>query len=330
MDPRIGGILVSDVEKLKYTVAPWQLRMNQLSSGSLQASFSFTQMDNILLTREHWTKRISANGLSPPGFIAFAAPCAGPKFSFCGSTITADRLAYAFDGQEIDFVTPEKDDHWVMLLPTKLIENYLGEELVASICTDTRVLLGDPQLISQLTAQVLQTMAVLQPTDASTRNPLLLDALEEQLLAAVARVLLNGNGMLINQEKATKRFLAYRQARYLIEANECHYSIEELTETLGVSRRSLEAGFREELALSPQAFSRHIRLNRVRRALLHASLGKLKVTTALQSNGFSELGRASGYYSKLFGESPSDTLRHEPPEGGMRLVDALYEQGSVK
>ena len=324
-EPRVGSILVGDVEELKYTVAPWQLRMNQLSSGSLHASFSFAQMNNILLIREYWTKQISAYGLSPPGFIAFAAPCAGPKLSLCGSTITAGRLVCALDGQEIDFLTPESDDHWVMLLPTTLIKNYLGEEFVASMHTDSRVLLSDPQLISQLTSQALQTMAVLQATDESTRHPLLLDALEEQLLATVSRVLLNSHGIMINQKQATKRFIAYRRAREILETSQTHYPIEKLAKSLGVSRRSLETAFREEMMTSPQAFSRCIRLNGVHRELLHASPEKLKVTDALQAKGFTEWGRAAGYYSKLFCEPPSDTLRRESSRASMRLMDTLYE-----
>jgi hypothetical protein len=66
-------------------------------------------------------------------------------------------------------------------------------------------------------------------------------------------------------------------------------------------------------------------LNGVNRELLHASQGKLKVTTALERQGFTELGRAAGYYRNLYGESPAATLRREPPKVGMRLQDALCE-----
>lgn len=323
MEPRIGSIFVNDVEELQYTVDPWVLRMNQLSSGNLRASFSFARLNSILLTRECWTRKIYAAGLSPPGFIAFAANCAGPRLSFCGSTLTKDRVVYAFDGQEIDFLTAENEDHWVMLLPTSLIEEHLGEELVSSMRTGTRLLQGEPQLISELTSRVLHTMAVLMSNEGDTIEPMLLDVIQEQLLATVTRIILNSHDVLPNREKATKRFLAYQQARYILEASEAPYSIEELTKFLGVSRRSLEVGFREEIVMSPQAFSRCIRLNGVHRDLLHASQGELKVTAALQSKGFTELGRASGYYRNLFGESPSDTLNRKPPDNSTRLSDSL-------
>jgi hypothetical protein len=51
----------------------------------------------------------------------------------------------------------------------------------------------------------------------------------------------------------------------------------------------------------------------------------MEARKAMQSGGSTELGRTSGYYRELFGESPSDTLRREPPGANVRLKDALRD-----
>ncbi len=81
-----------------------------------------------------------------------------------------------------------------------------------------------------------------------------------------------------------------------------------LAEKAGVSLRSLYAGFREHRGLSPMAYLRAVRLERVRRDLLNdATL--TSVTGAALRWGFAHLGRFSAEYRRAFGECPAETLR---------------------
>ncbi|WP_265922767.1 AraC family transcriptional regulator [Cupriavidus nantongensis] len=81
-----------------------------------------------------------------------------------------------------------------------------------------------------------------------------------------------------------------------------------LAEIAGVSLRSLYAGFREHRGLSPMAYLRTVRLDRVRHDLLNdAALSS--VTGAALRWGFTHLGRFSAEYRRAFGECPAETLR---------------------
>lgn len=81
-----------------------------------------------------------------------------------------------------------------------------------------------------------------------------------------------------------------------------------LAEMAGVSLRSLYAGFREHRGLSPMAYLRTVRLERVRHDLLNdATLSS--VTAAALRWGFAHLGRFSAEYRRSFGECPAETLR---------------------
>jgi transcriptional regulator GlxA family with amidase domain len=82
-----------------------------------------------------------------------------------------------------------------------------------------------------------------------------------------------------------------------------------LSHTLGVSERTLRKAFNNTYGVSPCRHLRMLRLFQVRRALLSAYEQVVTVTAIATSFGFAELGRFSVEYRKVFGESPSVTLR---------------------
>jgi AraC-like DNA-binding protein len=110
--------------------------------------------------------------------------------------------------------------------------------------------------------------------------------------------------------KATCFDLA-RQAETLALANpDQPLNIAALCHLLGVSERTLRKAFRITYGLSPCRHLRMLRLLRVRQALLSPSSCQAPTVTEIATRfGFAELGRFSVEYRKVFGESPSATLR---------------------
>jgi AraC-like DNA-binding protein len=78
---------------------------------------------------------------------------------------------------------------------------------------------------------------------------------------------------------------------------------------LAVSQRTLRKAFRETYGLPPCRRLRLLRLSEARRVLLAADRGRVTVTQIATGFGFLELGRFSVEYRKVFGETPSQTLR---------------------
>ncbi len=83
--------------------------------------------------------------------------------------------------------------------------------------------------------------------------------------------------------------------------------VDRLAEVAGVSVRSLYAGFKEFLGVSPMHYLRDLRMERVRTELLGGEAGNV-AGIALRW-GFAHLGRFSTEYKQRYGESPSQTLR---------------------
>jgi AraC family ethanolamine operon transcriptional activator len=85
--------------------------------------------------------------------------------------------------------------------------------------------------------------------------------------------------------------------------------ISELCSALVVSRRTLHRAFHETLGIGPAEYLRLRRLSAVHRTLSSAYSTPMSVTRTALDAGFSDLGRFAVYYRRLYGETPSQTLK---------------------
>jgi len=105
------------------------------------------------------------------------------------------------------------------------------------------------------------------------------------------------------------------------------WSIDRLSQVLGLSSRTLHRVVQRELGVSPMQLLRRVRLAQAR-ADLEAAQADTSVTRVAYDCGFTHLGRFSGDYARQYGESPSHTLRR----GQQRRLDsesALAEPAST-
>lgn len=84
-------------------------------------------------------------------------------------------------------------------------------------------------------------------------------------------------------------------------------SLADLVEVAGVPARTLNEHFRAVTGFPPMAYLQRQRLNAVRASLMGQPARG--VTETALAFGFSHLGRFSAAYRRMFGETPSDTLR---------------------
>jgi transcriptional regulator GlxA family with amidase domain len=120
-----------------------------------------------------------------------------------------------------------------------------------------------------------------------------------------------------------ERRLAFARAIKYAEHLRRPIGIAELASAASVSRRVLELAFREALGVTPVTYLRFSRMHGVRRELAAAAPDSARVKDICDRWGFSELGRFAVEYGRLFGESPSVTLRSRKGPPPRRLEDAL-------
>ncbi len=85
--------------------------------------------------------------------------------------------------------------------------------------------------------------------------------------------------------------------------------IVELAEYAGASTRALYAGFQNFRNVSPMAFLKAVRLERVHEELMSDSARSETVTAIAMRWGFVHLGHFAANYKRKFGETPSQTQR---------------------
>jgi AraC family ethanolamine operon transcriptional activator len=85
----------------------------------------------------------------------------------------------------------------------------------------------------------------------------------------------------------------------------------DLCRELGVRGRTLRLAFRERFGMGPMAYYQSLRLNAVRAALKDGG-GEVPVAGVARAFGFHHPGKFAGYYRRLFGEVPSETIARRP------------------
>lgn len=144
--------------------------------------------------------------------------------------------------------------------------------------------------------------------DTLSQSPAIWDALEEGVIDSL--LVLTGRGEapggaapLVAQEGVLERALAYIE-----QHAEQPVGVPAIAAIAGVSVRTLQAVFREQMDTTPHEYLRRIRLQRAR-ADLRATAGELSISDVARRWGFTNPGRFSAHYAQTFGELPKDTLR---------------------
>ena len=96
-------------------------------------------------------------------------------------------------------------------------------------------------------------------------------------------------------------------------------SIETLAEKYTISVKSLQNAFKSLYGLRPNEFIRLLKLNLVHHELTQSKSSQTSVLKVAQKWGFAHMGRFSKFYTELFGENPSITLKNTNP-----IVDGMH------
>jgi transcriptional regulator GlxA family with amidase domain len=89
-----------------------------------------------------------------------------------------------------------------------------------------------------------------------------------------------------------------------------YLTVTDLAAAAGVSERTLRAAFQDYFGMGPLTYLKLRTLNLVHKALQGADPSVTTVTGVATQFGVWELGRLAHSYRQLFGELPSETLRH--------------------
>lgn len=146
--------------------------------------------------------------------------------------------------------------------------------------------------------------------ESAFRSPLVLANLEHLLTTTLLLSQQSNYSEEINSPVPSVSPGFVKRAEEFIDANaDRPITIEDLSAHAGVSTRSLFAGFKKYRNTTPMAHLRFVRMRRAHRDLQSPPDKNTTVTEIALNWGFAHLGRFTAEYRKMFGESPSETLR---------------------
>ena len=130
---------------------------------------------------------------------------------------------------------------------------------------------------------------------------------EEQILALIKRYILTQKMQEPSLNKGEEVAYAIREQVY--EHMDGNLKVSDLAIQYKISERGLQNSFKSLFGFTPKLFMRQLKLNLVRHELAHTTDKKTTVMHVAGKWGFRHMGRFSKYYTELFEENPSETLK---------------------
>ena len=165
-----------------------------------------------------------------------------------------------------------------------------------------------PDLMSRLITLHETVGRITNTTPAILELPEVSRALEQQLIHLMVRCLTEGASSNMTAGGHRHDMIIARFEEYMEANPNTPLYLPEICAALGTAERTLRIACEKRLGMGPIRYLALRRMHLVRRALLRADF-TTTVTRVATDHGFWELGRFSVTYRKLFGESPSETLR---------------------
>jgi AraC-like DNA-binding protein len=286
-----------------------------LGRGEFRAGLTHITLDRVWM---QWgtdsLPRIARTTLDPNRTILmFLADPQQPPTRIGGGMMASDNMVVYGRGTT-NVVRTEASSRWasVSLDHAELMavgQAIAGRELVCP--SDTYLVAPPPQAMALLKTVHAQAVRLVKEVPTALNAPGAARALERQMEWAMVT-------SLTGDRPSERRWLPGRHAKIVnrflefleVRPHEPVY-LAEICAAIGATERTLRTCCQEILGAGPVRYLWLRRMHLARQALLHADALGTTVTDVATSHGFWELGRFSVAYRRLFGESPSQSLRRK-------------------
>ncbi|MBE9204155.1 helix-turn-helix domain-containing protein [Synechocystis salina LEGE 06099] len=288
-------------------------RVVQLEKGTLDCRiyrlvlehgiFEFRQLETPLRI---WGEKSSENIT----FELVLSPICGDYLSH-GFRIINNTL-YGFDSnRNIDLRLPKNLLMGTLIIKKKFFQNYLKlmarEDIDQSLLSSNYLQIGNQFDILQTYLLELYGLVKTRANflNQAKINKLLLEDYLPLLITAIPPTNCHYSSSL----KYSHRWKLVKQVEsHLLNHLDQPITLKELCEKFYITKTPLNYAFQEMLGLSPLAYLKLLRLHAIHRVLKSAD-PETRITSLMHQFGFWHAGRFSMDYKKLFGESPSETLK---------------------
>ena len=303
-----------------FRTAGWDAGYRQMSAGVFRGSLLSASLGSVQITHGHWGKAIRHTGVQPAATHALAFPLSSERRGerWLGSPFGPTNVLVQGGRSEFDLTTWPDCELGIFTIN----ETFLCDRIAALTQRDPEqfvkrqgLLTLQPETAIHIRRALELCFENLRASSDSPDGAAAVRPMGEDLTDFVLQVVADAHFDPLPMPALGQRVRLVREAEEFARANESSVvRISDLCRHLGVCERTLRYAFAELTGMSPAAYLRTQRFNRVRQVLAEASPGRMQVKTVAYEHGFWHLGQFARDYHKLFGERPSTTLR--TPQGG--------------
>lgn len=305
-------IHTSDLWQHERVLTGWNQAYDQLSKGKFSGSFTEAFIGDIQLFEETTTQAVFETGPGRAGVVAlgvFASIEGNARWR--GHAVGIDHVTALSDHANLELSTPPDCTMLSVSVPVGLLSagaDQTGLDAEALLMTASNHVYSPAlaSLLRQRLGTALRTMTH-HPSRFALRETR--DQLVSELVGLVDEYfsLATTEGGAPDAKKALQ---VVARAREYIEANpDRPITVLDLCARTCTSRRTLQYCFTQVVGMSPAAYLKTMRLNGLQRDLVHSTGGKT-IAEAAAAWGFWHMSQLSLDYRRLFGELPSETVRH--------------------
>lgn len=211
------------------------------------------------------------------------------------------RMVYDFDAPQL-IVRIERES------VDRQLARMLGRSITKPIVFEPILELTAPNAVRWNVAMQLLSSEVIMP-DSLLNQGIGLASLEELMISSLLLLQPSNYSELLKpgtEQKGTVQLAIDYIEQHLAE----DITVADIASAVHLGPRSVQQAFHESLGITPTAYIRERRLDRVHAELLEAiPTDGVSVTATAERWGFNHLGNFSVLYRQRFGEMPSHTLR---------------------
>jgi AraC family ethanolamine operon transcriptional activator len=310
-----------DADDHAHNLTAWEQSYDQITHGPFHGCVTELQTPQMQVFLEHTSQAVRQSCCVWPGAFWFGLPCdADGTGRINGRQSQADTIMVRPGNCEFELLTPA--DYAIYGIVIQRSALLAAAEQMGCLIDWGRLASAEVLHVQEAAKKsCLQTLALLLSNDdeiEADNKPLSNPELPQQAVMLAMLSLLDTSAV----DKAVSSSFMRRQ-RIVAQAREhvlAHrdqaITVPQLCERLHVSRRTLQYCFEDVLGISPIQYLRTIRLNGARRHLRENLSDAKTVRDVAADWGFWHFSQFSSDYRKLFGQSPSQSLRQRAPVPG--------------
>jgi AraC family ethanolamine operon transcriptional activator len=311
--PRPTEILLTDIDEFNAAPSVWDIECRQLDKRPLEARLARYATPNLFVGRAGFNQAIHQHGAAPSGMRTFAFEESGiSRLHWCGQVVGPCSLLSFPDNNEYESLTPARFSVCTVSVNAErlaAVANAMGcpDALGSHGCGEVAKVAKPGQLraFGELLCSSFAWVrdgGIIDGAPGAVRQ-LESEIIEELVLLLASRCSRRPIAPPCGQSRALRQAIAYifAHARESI-------TVAQVCTAAGVSWRTLNRVFRNQLGVTPKTCIKAARLYGVRRALLKESSASGRVSAIAGQWGFWHLGDFARDYRKQFGELPSQTL----------------------